>query len=228
MRKNGDVIDESPFAREYDFVLSLGYDCHCASMLRKLGLRSCSSPFDWLTSASIDKRIEILKSRFAGFLKKENLRPIEKWDGAPGKGNDFYEDVLTGLHFYHDFRQEKTFDESYEEVFEKYSRRISRLYSNITSANSTLFVWCDYKNDLPIDSNHIQKRLRAIFDGCDVHFLHVKSDDEFKLIRCKGAKKQRRRMKLMRLVVRLLSWPHLTRASRSAARRKLEKKWGVE
>ena len=38
---------------EYDFVASLGYDCHCATMLRKCGLRSCSSPLDWLTAAPL-------------------------------------------------------------------------------------------------------------------------------------------------------------------------------
>ena len=49
------------FDAEYDFVASLGYDCHCATMLRKFGLRSCSSPLDWLTAAPLDMRLKLVE-----------------------------------------------------------------------------------------------------------------------------------------------------------------------
>ena len=110
-------------SQSYDFVASIGYDCHCATMLRKLGLRSCSSPLDWLTTAPFETRIRLLETHFAGFLEKGNMRKLEKGPDAPGKGNDHYEDAATGLRFFHDFREALPFDEAYEQVRAKYARR---------------------------------------------------------------------------------------------------------
>ena len=110
-------------SQSYDFVASIGYDCHCATMLRKLGLRSCSSPLDWLTTAPFETRIRLLETHFAGFLEKGNMRKLEKGPDAPGKGNDHYEDAATGLRFFHDFREVLPFDEAYEQVRAKYARR---------------------------------------------------------------------------------------------------------
>ena len=105
----------------YDFVVSLGYDCHCATMLRKCGLRSCSSPLDLLTAAPLETRLKLVETRFAGFLEKGNMKKLEKEPGAPGKGNDHYEDTATGLRFFHDFRETLPFDESYSQVKAKYN-----------------------------------------------------------------------------------------------------------
>jgi hypothetical protein len=133
---------------EYDFVASIGYDCHCATMLRKLGLRSCSSPFDWLTAAPLETRLRLVETRFAGFLEKSGMRRLVKEPNAPGKGNDHYEDSSTGLRFFHDFRETLPFDEAYAQVSAKYARRIARLYANVEGARRTLFVWCDYARPL--------------------------------------------------------------------------------
>ena len=122
----------------YDFVVSLGYDCHCATMLRKCGLRSCSSPLDWLTAAPLETRLKLVETRFAGFLEKGNMKKLEKEPGAPGKGNDHYEDTATGLRFFHDFRETLPFDESYSQVKAKYDRRIARLYDNVGKSKKTL------------------------------------------------------------------------------------------
>ena len=122
----------------YDFVVSLGYDCHCATMLRKCGLRSCSSPLDWLTAAPLETRLKLVETRFAGFLEKGNMRKLEKEPNAPGKGNDHYEDTATGLRFFHDFRETLPFDESYLQVKAKYDRRIARLYDNVEKSRMTV------------------------------------------------------------------------------------------
>lgn len=214
---------------EYDFVASIGYDCHCATMLRKLGLRSCSSPLDWLTAAPLETRLRLVETRFAGFLEKRNMRKLEKEPDAPGKGNDHYEDAATGLRFFHDFRETLPFDEAYEQVRAKYDRRIARLYDNVAKARRTLFVWCDAARPLPEETRAAAEgRLRAAFPGCDVRLLAVRSDDDFAAIRNPVAAAMRRRTERLRLLIRCLTWPHLTRAARSAARRRLEKRWGLE
>ncbi len=213
----------------YDFVVSIGYDCHCATMLRKLGLRSCSSPFDWLTAAPLEARLRLIETRFSGFLEKASMRKLEKGPDAPGKGNDHYEDAATGLRFFHDFRETLPFSEAYEQVHEKYARRIGRLYDNVVSARKSLFVWCDLGNPLDeVAREQAERRLRAAFRGKDVRFLSVSSDDDFGLIKNPAADALRRHTWRMRLLVRCLTWPYLTRASRSAARRNLEKRWGLD
>lgn len=214
---------------EYDFVVSLGYDCHCATMLRKCGLRSCSSPLDWLAAAPLETRLRLVETHFAGFLEKGNMRKLEKEPGAPGKGNDHYEDAATALRFFHDFRETLPFDESYAQVKAKYDRRIARLYDNVAKAKRALFVWCDLARPLSEeDCASAESRLRAAFPGKDVRLLAVSSDDDFKLVKSPLAEAMRRRTERLRLLIRCLTWPYITRAGRSAARRRLEKKWGLE
>ena len=218
-----------PLGEEYDFVASIGYDCHCATMLRRYGLRSCSSPLDWLTAAPLETRLRLVETRFAGFLEKANMRRLEKGPDAPGKGNDHYEDSATGLRFFHDFRETLPFDESYAQVSAKYARRIARLYDNVAKAKRTLFVWCDYARPLPEEvRDAAERRLRAAFPGRDVRLLAVRSDDDFAKIKSPLAAAMRRRTAGLRLLIRCLTWPHFTRAARSAARRRLERRWGLE
>jgi len=220
----GRILDSS-----YDFVASIGYDCHCATMLRKLGLRSCSSPLDWLTSAPLETRLRLIETHFAGFLEKGNMRRLEKGPNAPGKGNDHYEDAATGLRFFHDFRESLSFDESYEQVRAKYMRRINRLYDNVAKAKRTLFVWCELAHPLSEEARaQAEGRLRAAFPGRDVRLLAVRSDADFGRIRNPAAAALQRRTARLRLLIRCLSWPHFTRAARSAARRRLEKRFGLE
>ncbi len=222
--KTDNVLDGT-----YDFVASIGYDCHCATMLRKLGLRSCSSPLDWLTAAPLETRLRLLETHFAGFLQKSNMRRLEKGPNAPGKGNDHYEDVATGLRFFHDFHETLPFDESYEQVLAKYRRRIERLYENVRNAKRSLFVWCDAAHPLSEASRvNAESRLRAAFPGSDVRLLSVVSDDDFARIRNPSAAALHRRTERLRLLIRCLTWPHFTRSARSAARRRLEKRWGLE
>ena len=214
---------------EYDFVASIGYDCHCATMLRKLGLRSCSSPFDWLTAAPLETRLRLVETRFAGFLEKSGMRRLVKEPNAPGKGNDHYEDSSTGLRFFHDFRETLPFDEAYAQVSAKYARRIARLYANVEGARRTLFVWCDYARPLSEEARlAAEGRLRSAFQGKDVRLLAVRSDADFGKIRNPAADALRRRTERIRLLIRCLTWPHFTRAARSAARRRLEKRFGIE
>lgn len=219
-----DILDA-----EYDFVASLGYDCHCATMLRKFGLRSCSSPLDWLTAAPLETRLRLVETRFAGFLEKGNMKKLEKELGAPGKGNDHYEDTATGLRFFHDFREALPFDDSYSQVKAKYDRRIARLYDNVGKSKKTLFVWCDPMRPISEDDRAVaESRLRAAFPGKDVCLLSVSSDEDFSHIKSPLAEAMHRRTERLRLLIRCLTWPYLTRAGRSAARRRLEKKWGLE
>ena len=111
----------------------------------------------------------------------------------------------------------------------KYDRRIARLYDNVGKSKKTLFVWCDPMRPLSEDDRAVaESRLRAAFPGKDVGLLSVSSDEDFSHIKSPLAEAMHRRTERLRLLIRCLTWPHLTRAGRSAARRRLEKKWGLE
>jgi hypothetical protein len=213
----------------FDFVVSLGYDCHCATQLRKLGLRSCSSPFDWLTGAPLEARLTLLESRFEFFLQREFLQKMEKDPTALQKGNDYYQNIKTGLIFLHDFLESLPFDESLKLVQDKYTRRINRLYENIGAASRSLFVWCDFSHPLSEEQRlTAEKRIQRIFPGKDVFLFVPQSDDDFKRITTPFSEQTRRRTKRMRFLIHCLTWMFPTRAKRSSVRRSLEKRWGLE
>ena len=99
----------------------------------------------------------------------------------------------------------------------------------MNNAKRTLFVWCDPARPLSKDDRaSAESRLRAAFPGKDVRLLSVSSDDDFGRIKSPLAEAMHRRTERLRLLIRCLTWPYLTRAGRSAARRRLEAKWGLE
>ena len=58
--------------KKYKHFISLGYFCSVALELERIGLRNCSSPFDWCITEwkGLEKA---LTTRFQNFLKYENL-----------------------------------------------------------------------------------------------------------------------------------------------------------
>jgi hypothetical protein len=57
-------------------VVSLGSFCGPASMIKTVGLRVGSFPFDWMLSVNGDKIIEILNSDFQNCLDRAYLEPF--------------------------------------------------------------------------------------------------------------------------------------------------------
>lgn len=130
------------FNQKFDLIFSIGEDCACSSYLRRYNLQDYSYPFDWLTKATFKTRLDLLLNDFQGFLEKENLIPMEKPNNKNlDFENDYYKDTKYDFYFYHDFKTGKSLEESFNDVKEKYNRRISRLYKNIESSNNMLLVW---------------------------------------------------------------------------------------
>ena len=126
----------------YDIIYSLGRDCSCAMYMQQTNLRSCSGPFDWLTNAGFEKRFELMINNFDEFLEQSDLLPMDKPTAFPSdKNNDYYENVKTGLYYWHDFPAGVPLQESFNIVKEKYNRRIKRFYDNILTKNRVLLIW---------------------------------------------------------------------------------------
>lgn len=158
---------------KFDLIISLGEDCACTSYLRKFNLQNASYPFDWLTRADFKTRIELLLTDFKDFLNKEDLKLLEKPKNAivDNKCN-YYENLKTGFYFYHDFYSDFEFNEIYDVVFEKYKRRIKRLYERIKKSKKVLFVWL-MRSISATDDELLayQKQIEKKFQKTKIYFL---------------------------------------------------------
>ena len=110
--------------------ISLGYFCSLAMDLEKLGLRSESSPFDWLIS-DFEGVIRAIENNFDGFLACEDL-------SQNTANRAIYKNTYYNVDFYHDFDSRYPLRDQLPEVERKYRRRIDRFYESIKEP--TLFI----------------------------------------------------------------------------------------
>lgn len=115
---------------KYKHFISLGFFCSVALELERIGLRDCSSPFDWCISEwwGVEKAID---THFEKFLEYENMYQDRK-------KRKNYMDADYGIAFYHDFNDYQPLKKQLKKVKQKYSRRIERFYKNIQEP--TLFI----------------------------------------------------------------------------------------
>lgn len=110
--------------------ISLGYFCSVATELEKLGLRSESSPFDWVIS-DFEGVIAAVQEHFSGFLDYEYLVQDKS-------RREIYKNAKYNIKFFHDFNKYSSLEKQLPAVREKYNKRISRFYRSITEP--TLFI----------------------------------------------------------------------------------------
>ena len=120
---------------KFDFVVPLGGTCITAHNVRSCGLQKESLPFDWIWISGLPMITGFLSGHFSGFMLKENLRFLRNNGDA-----DIYRDELTKTEFWHDFMAGQNFDASYPVNYQKYQRRIRRLYYHLEHSRRVLWV----------------------------------------------------------------------------------------
>lgn len=110
--------------------ISLGYFCSTARELERLGLRSESSPFDWLIT-DFEGVILAIENNFDDFLEYKYLAQSRK-------NRAYYRNTKYDFWFYHDFKPRVPLCEQLPIVQEKYKRRIERFKQSVQEP--TLFV----------------------------------------------------------------------------------------
>lgn len=98
----------------FDYFISLGSVCPVASSMSKYGLRSCSSPFDWLVTQDFSWVLYHIDTDFKDFLLQKNL---ESCDENPYH----FRDKLSNIIFLH---EKESFRHEYNALKNKYNRRI--------------------------------------------------------------------------------------------------------
>ena len=110
--------------------ISLGHFCSVALELEKFGLRTESSPFDWLIS-DFESVISAIETHFDDFLNYDHLSQDKKL-------HYLYYDSKYKCSFHHDFDKYAPLKKQLPVVQSKYARRINRFYKTIQEP--TLFI----------------------------------------------------------------------------------------
>ena len=114
----------------YRNIVSLGYFCSIALELERMGLRSCSLPFDWCIS-NFEGVIDLINNHFEDILNENLLYQKEN-------NRSYYLNCKYKIQFFHDFNQYEILGDQLPAVKEKYDRRIKRFYHVIKQP--TLFI----------------------------------------------------------------------------------------
>lgn len=118
------------FCTSFSHFISLGYFCSVALELERVGLRSASSPFDWLVS-DFSGVIDLIENHFDSFLDYDCLLQNRQH-------HQIYCNYKYGSVFFHDFDKYRPLREQLPGAVSKYERRIDRFYRDI--AEPTLFL----------------------------------------------------------------------------------------
>ena len=125
---------------KYDLIFSIGEACSCTSALRSAKLQFKSYPFDWLFGSDFIGRCKIMATRFKRFL---NIKDLEYVYSERSISCDAYHNKYNDLTFNHDFLSGHDLAETYSAVYEKYTRRISRLLNMINKSKRILVVYIE-------------------------------------------------------------------------------------
>ena len=131
VRGKSEMDEKNNRIQEYNHFISLGYFCSVALELERIGLRSYSSPFDWIIT-DLEGVLNAIENNFTDFLRYDLLKQCE--DNKTHYYNEKYK-----CSFFHDFvSTRKPLLLQLPSVKRKYKRRITRFYNNIVEP--TLFL----------------------------------------------------------------------------------------
>ncbi len=125
--------------QKYKNLISLGHFCGVASECERMGLRSFSSPFDWLITEKFSVVLDLIDTNFSDFLRYDDL--YQEYDKSPS----WYVNLPLAIHFYHNFNANDSLVSQIGKVQEKYKRRIIRFYEKIKEP--TLFIRYCYSHE---------------------------------------------------------------------------------
>lgn len=166
------------YKEKYDAIIPIGSFCVTAVNLRRFKLRKYSLPFDWLAGLEIDLILKLLESNFDDFLNVENLELFQK-----SEGHDIYINKLNNIKFFHDFLSGENLKD-FDEVKEKFNRRIERLYNVINEAENVLFVHSTMHGITTQKCLEVYEKLQNIFKGKNINLLFLNLSKDFKQLEC--------------------------------------------
>lgn len=141
----------------YNNVVSFGCMCSLALHLKKLGLRSSSGYFDWVTS-DIEKNIELVENNFEGFFDTKYFK--QEFPGyAHLITNTKYRVVYT-----HVFDPKSTLKKQYQKCRRYVQKKIDNFYKSLN--DNCLLIYYSRSEQ---ENNWIKTHQELIKEFCDKH-----------------------------------------------------------
>lgn len=181
-------IDKESSCTMDTLFVSLGSVCEVAHVLREIGLRHASYPFDWITTIDTQGFLSIFREDFAHFLDRYYLK-------AESKNPHPLLNTYHKMELLHDGRfDDEAFDVNMADLQTKYQRRIDRFRNLRQHEGKVVFMRHAYKfsttdhhrvytcaENVEITDEHaieIQARLKSYFPHLDFTLLVVNNHDE--------------------------------------------------
>lgn len=158
--------------------VSLGSSCSVGYQLQQNHKRDSAYPFDWVRTDDLEMITSAIENNFIEFISsvqkvtESDKFPISTTDDFPDNNSNQKSIVMRnkyGIRFYHDFKDEK----DYEDVILKYQRRIDRFIELIKSNKTIYFVRDELK-----PNNISQKKINEFINSIN----KINKDCNFKLI----------------------------------------------
>lgn len=189
-------MPEPATVHAYDLIIPLGENCACATLLKRVGLRKFSLPFDWSGledvatdfSGGLFTKCNLIFNHCQDILRLEDL--IEFPEKRKNPKFKYIVNMHTGLRYIHDFPLDSDINVTYPQIYEKYQRRINRMYEQINKAKSILLLFnrVNYRKADTLEY-HMQvvtllRKFRELYPKKKINFLVFLHKEDFSLSKC--------------------------------------------
>ncbi|MCB1117636.1 MAG: hypothetical protein KDK50_03530 [Chlamydiia bacterium] len=124
-------------------MVSLGSHCQSSIILRRLGLRQCAMPLDWLLSFDHKGLIRLIDDDFQHMLDADHLTQYPE---------GYVVNRLYNLEFRHDWHKHNLLQEL-PDILSKYRRRIHRFFQLPAIAKRVVFIRTIFDPKLNVSNN---------------------------------------------------------------------------
>ena len=173
LREGGKQTPSAHDGRPVRHVVSLGSHCYTSYLLKRSGLKSFSTPFDWIFS-SPDMIRHCLDDDFRTFLDKGFFEPI-----AQGQRHSTVNGVCEHGFYRDNFGVHSVFnhhDPSQEKDFSYFSRAVARLRTVLSSNERSLFIMTSATQDPVAAFDQVLKTLRNRSEHPELLFISIGRD----------------------------------------------------
>lgn len=152
-------------------IINLGNNCVIALILNLLNLRIESLPFDWIIVDTFKNLINIFEDNFNNFINLDLLKiktkgvmanpEIFKNTSVKTEPTNNYINKKFNIEFMHDFPSNKDINEVYSDIYNKYKRRIERMFNILRGDELITFIlyYPDLSNDKILKFKEILKNI---------------------------------------------------------------------
>lgn len=152
-----------------DLVFSAGRACRTANALKRVKLRTFSSPLDWMLHYELPLYTELFrKKKFDLFRDYEE---DEEWSGE----HRSVKDIQTGMVSLHHFDKTRSIQEQFPEFSDAMNRRLEHLSRSIRQSRDVGIVM---NRDIPLEEiQEFVESLAWLFPQCAFHVLNMRHSE---------------------------------------------------